>query len=69
VTSLSDDIRSQLGKVSWVFDEVKSKIEAVVHFQDRIRDKFDYPAQNLVGNLEAIKNGVSAFWHSFRRKN
>jgi len=69
VTSLSNDVKNQLGKVSWIFDEIKSKVETVFNFQDRIRDKFENPAQGLVNNLDAIKNGVSAFWHSLKRKN
>ena len=69
ITALSNDVKNQLGKVTWLFDEVKSKVESVFNFQDRIIDKFENPAQGLLNNLGAIKNGVSAFWHSLRKKN
>ncbi|MHC1736602.1 MAG: hypothetical protein AB9882_01175 [Ignavibacteriaceae bacterium] len=69
LSSLSNDAKHQLAKVTWLFDEIKSKVESVFNFQDRIREKFENPAQGLLNNLDAIKNGVSAFWHSIKRKN
>lgn len=69
ITLLSTDVKNQLGKVTWLFDEIKSKVESVFNFQDRIREKFENPAQGLLNNLGAVKNGVSAFWHSLKRKN
>lgn len=67
VKSLSEDIREQLAKVNWIIDEIKGKIEAISSLENRIRESVETPAQNLMSNLTAVKNGLTAFFRALRR--
>lgn len=67
ILSISNDVRYQLGKVSWVFNEVKSKVEAVVAFEDRIKGMFDNPSISILKNAGALRKGIASFWQSLKR--
>ena len=67
VKSLSDDFRLQLQKVHWIIDEVKSRVEAVISIEERIRGTIENPAQNIIGTIQAIKNGISTFFQTLKK--
>jgi len=67
VKSLSDDMRDQLQKINWVVDEVKSKIEAVVQIEEKVRDVMSNPVHNIMGTLQGIKKGFTTAFNFFKK--
>ena len=65
---LSDDIRRQLDKTNWIIDEVKTKVEALIQFENRIKESMEHPAQTLKNTLASIKSGITTFFQN-RKKN
>ncbi len=67
IIEVSDDIKSQIAKVRWIFDEVKDRFEKLFEFEQKMKQAVEVPANNLINNLFAIKKGVSTFFSSMRR--
>ena len=43
-------------------------LAAKIELEEKIRGGFEGSALELIRNLSAIANGVSAFWNAYRKK-
>ncbi len=59
---VAEDIRYQLDKTNWIVDEVRSKVEGLLNFENKIRETFDHPAQSIMSTIQYVKNGVAGFF-------
>jgi uncharacterized protein YoxC len=66
--SISDDIKNQVGKVRWVVDEVKSRVDSILNFENKIKETIENPVQNIKDNIGAWRAGFTAFWNKFKNK-
>lgn len=77
--ALADEVRTELNKVDFVVEAVKSRVQKYVEFEERLLDRFTFGGKDaddddddksvsLVTNLRAIGEGVKTFWAFLRRK-
>lgn len=67
IIEVSEDVKSQIAKVRWIFDEVKERFEKLFVFEQRMKQAVEVPANNLFNNLQAIKKGVSTFFTALKK--
>lgn len=67
IIEVSEDVKSQISKVRWIFDEVKERFEKLFIFEQRMKQAVEVPANNLFNNLQAIKKGVSTFFTALKK--
>jgi hypothetical protein len=47
---------------------VKDRVDQILLLEEKIRGGFEVSALDLIKNLSAISNGVSAFWNAYKKK-
>lgn len=59
---LSEDVRSQVTKVSWIIDEIKEKFEQVAAIEHKVREFTENPAQNIVNLASFLREKITSLW-------
>lgn len=67
VADVSDDVKNQISKLRWIFDELKRRFEKIFEFESKMKKAVETPANNLINNLQALKKGVSTFFDVMRK--
>lgn len=67
IIEVSEDVKLQIAKVRWIFDEVKERFEKLFMLEQRMKHAVEVPANNLINNLQAIKKGVSTFFSAMKK--
>ena len=74
-TALSDNlngitgsVRNQVDMTKEIVTNVKDRVDQILLLEEKIRGGFEVSALDLIKNLSAISNGVSAFWNAYKKK-
>lgn len=59
---LSEDVRTQISKISWIIDEVKDKVDQVVAIEHKVREFTENPAQNILNFANFVKEKITWLW-------
>lgn len=66
VTNITSYVKEQIDSIAWIVDSVKSRVEALLNLEKKIREGIETPVQNLTTNLTAVKKGIAAFVHRLK---
>ncbi len=69
IVSVSSLLNDQIEKSKFIIDEIKTRIEALINLEKKIKENVDTPIENLQNNLTAVKKGISAFFKYYKKKN
>ena len=65
---MSEEAGSQLNVTRNIVTKVNDRVDTILELEERIRGGFEGSVMDVIKNLSAIANGVSAFWSAYRKK-
>ncbi len=65
---ISEEIKEQVYIGKSIVTEVKDRVDTILDIEEKIRGGFETSIFDLIKNISAVSNGVSAFWSAFKRK-
>jgi len=65
---ISEEIKEQVYIGKNIVTEVKDRVDTILDLEEKIRGGFESSIFDLIKNLSAVSNGVSAFWNAFKKK-
>ena len=68
LNSITEDASEQVHMTKQMVSNVKDRVDAILELEEKIRGGFEGSAMDLIKNLSAIANGVSAFWSAYKKK-
>ncbi len=68
INSITEDAKEQVSMSKETITKVKNRIDEILDLEEKIRQGFEGSALDLIQNLSAVANGVSAFWNAYRKK-
>jgi uncharacterized protein YoxC len=66
-TDVSNRAQSQLDKTNWIIDQVKTRVEHIFSFEEKLTSSVNSQSGELIRNLMAFKDGLTAFWRTLRK--
>ena len=65
---ISEEVGRQLNVTKNIVTKVDDRVDTILELEEKIRGGFEGSVLDLLKNLSAISNGVSAFWNAYKRK-
>ena len=64
---VSDQVRNQLNTTKDVIFNVKSHIDKILEFEEKVREGIDGPISGILNQIKAISNGVNTFLNYLKK--
>jgi len=68
LNGITGSVRDQVDMTKEIVTNVKDRVDQILLLEEKIRGCFEVSALDLIKNLSAISNGVSAFWNAYKKK-
>jgi|YelNatPaOPRAMG01_1025707.scaffolds.fasta_scaffold01092_6 uncharacterized protein YoxC len=68
LNGITGSVRDQVDMTKEIVTNVKDRVDQILLLEEKIRGGFEVSALDLIKNLSAISNGVSAFWNAYKKK-
>ena len=64
---ITDEVKEQVSNSKEIVAKIKYRVEEILDLEEKIREGFEGSALDLIKNITAITNGVSAFWNAYKK--
>ncbi len=68
INDITEGAKDQVNMTKEIVTKVKYKVENILELEEKLQEGFEGSALNLLKNLSAVANGVSAFWSAYKKK-
>ncbi len=68
INSFTDEAKEQLSISKNIITDVKDRVDTVLDLEKKIRGGLEDSSMELIKNLSAVSNGISAFWSAYKKK-